>query len=138
MDHPAGMRVVEAVGDGSQDADRLPGLQGPGRDQRREGLTGDVLHHDQHAVRAGDRVVHGDDVGVVEPGPELSLALEALRARLRSRGMQPLHRNLPGQHQVLREEDGCHPSVAEAIDDAIAVSDHQPGPDLGRRPSHPR
>ena len=99
VDHPAEMRVVEAAGDLPQDPDRLVRLHGPGRDQPRERLAGHVLHHDQHPVRPGERVVDGDDVRMVERRPELGLALEALGAALRGGSMHPLHGHLPGQHR---------------------------------------
>jgi hypothetical protein len=66
--------------------------------------------------------VDGEDVGVLEAGGELDLALEAVRPeRGGGLGQQHLERHGPVVLEIASEIDGGHPAAPELALDEIAL-----------------
>ena len=93
VDHAVLVRVLERLGRLARDPQRvfhrelaLPPQPVPER------LALDVRHGEPELTGSLARVVHGQDVGMLEPGGELDLALEALGAERggRARGCSTL------------------------------------------------
>ncbi len=126
---PLGVRRGEGVGQRHGDAEELLERQAALGDRLREGLALDVLHGEEAlAVGLFDRV-DGDDVGVVEGGDGLDLALEAGEALrvVGERRRQGLQRHLAMQPLVFGEEDDAHAAFAQLGEDPIVrqpAADH--------------
>ena len=120
MDDSLGVRGVEGVGD--LDGERRAGCRVPAAD-RRSGASAwhaiEILHGDEgFAVLLAD-VVNGADVGMVERGSGLRLALEAGQ-RLRIAGDfvgQELQGHEAVQARVLGFVDHTHAAAAEFFDE---------------------
>jgi hypothetical protein len=85
-------------------------------------------HVVQHAVHVA-RIVHRQDVWVIELGRDLDLAQEAVGAQRGGQlGAHHLHGHLPAVLEVLREIDGGHPALAQDPLDPVPV--RQRGPHL--------
>ena len=101
----------------AQDLARLETLAG---DELVEGLALDVLHSEEALVlRLLDRE-QGDDVGVVERGHDLGLALEPPQplGLPRHGRRQELERDVALQPGVLGEVDDAHAALAQLLQDA--------------------
>ena len=90
-----------------------------------EGAAVDELHH--HVGDAGvfAGVEDGDDVGVVQGGGVLGLALESDEERLVTRqvGSQQFHRDVAAESQVAAAVDFCHPAVADDLADLVSAAE---------------
>jgi hypothetical protein len=79
-----------------------------------QALALDVGHGEPEPARSFPRVMHGQDVGMLQAGGEPDLPLEPLRPQ---RGgelrVQHLERHGPVVLTIVRQEDGCHPSPAQ-------------------------
>ena len=85
-------------------------------------LALDVRHREPELAGGLARVEDGEDVGVLEPGGEPDLPLEALRAeRGRQLGMEQLERHRAIVLQVLRQEHGGHPAPAQLALEHVAA-----------------
>ena len=123
--HLKGGRGLAA--DPEHPAEREPPVPG---DLRLQVGPVDELHDD--VVRAGGRVdaavVDRDDPRVVEAGGVARLALEAAHERGvgREGAPQDLDRDLPVEELVPGSMDDRHPTLADLLDQAIAVGDQGP------------
>ena len=119
----AGVRRVERAPDVGDDLRRARRLQRPllGDDRPEVGPV-DVAHRDEQRARILSRVVHGDDVGVIDRRDVAQLAREA-RAELDllgELGRDELERDMTLQHDVDRLVDDPHPAAADESLEAIA------------------
>ena len=118
---PPGVRGGDGVGEWHGDLEELLERQPFARDELRKGLALDVLHGEEAlAVGLFDRI-DGDDVGMVEGGDRLDLALEAGEAVgiLGERRRQGLQRDLAVQTLVLGKVDDPHAALTELGEDPI-------------------
>ncbi len=114
-----GERVTHVAQDPHRIADRQLVLVGQAGAQR---LALDVRHDviEQVARRAGRE--QRNDVGVLQPGGELDLALEPVHVHPGGhRGREHLHHHLPPQPHLRGEEDTTHAPAAELLVDAVHV-----------------
>ena len=82
----------------------------------------DVWHHVVQKPARFTRIVHRQDVGVLEPGDKLDLPEEPLGAeRVRQLGMEHLERDGTVVLEVVSEADRGHPALAELALDNVAV-----------------
>jgi len=123
-------------------------VEEPGRVRRGHGAAREDLpevpalevpHHQVGAVRLPPEVVEGDDVGVLEPGYQLGLRLEAadeLRIVGES-GVDDLHRHLPAHLGLERPVDRPEGSLPERLQQPVAAE--RPPGELRQGPSilHP-
>ena len=116
MDHTPLVRVVQRVGHLPRDMQCVLERQLPVAQQTSaQRLTLDVRHDVvEHAGRFPG-VVHREDVGVIERGGDLDLALEALRSEPRGEfGSDHLDGHSAAVLQVLGEMNRRHPPFAQA------------------------
>ena len=116
--------VGERVAHVSQDPHRLTHRQGAlVRDAGAERLARDVGHHVVQQVALGSRGEQRDDVGMLQLGGELDLALEPLGAHARGQlGRQHLHDDLAAQSHFLSEEYTAHAAAAELALDEVSAA----------------
>ena len=132
MDDTVRVGVVEGRGEVAEDAQELLCVHAVLPDQVGERPPGDVLHHDQDAVVARDRVEDRDEVRVEQRGSDPRLATEPLHVGVGAVGVQTLDGDIPPQNVVLGQEDGRHAASPEPPPNAIPTGEHDPGPDLRR------
>ena len=118
---------AHVVRDAPELVGRVAALSLLAADVRVERLAGDVLHHEDRAVRARRQVVHAADVRVADRAREEQLLPQRLvvagHARLFAHDLQGdglLRR------PVVREKDLAHPALAEALTNFVAVVDDRP------------
>ena len=118
---PLGVGRGQGVGERHGDLEELLERQAAGRNELGEGLALDVLHGEEAlAVGLFDRI-DGDDVGMVERGDRLDLALEAGEAvGIFGEGRrQSLQGDLAMQAQILGEVDDPHAALTQFRQDPI-------------------
>ncbi len=125
MQQPAGVGVIERVGDRRDDLDDI-GFGHPGRIVAAQQLSGvgalDVVHRDPQLPFVFAAVVDADDVLVVETGGQVGLPVEAL-AELEVAGQvagQDLQGVAAGQPGVLRQIHLAHPAGAQTPKDGVS------------------
>ena len=125
MDDAAGVRVGERGRDRRAVPARLVPAERAAANHRVEADAVDELH-DEHGLAAFlEHVVEADDVRVLEPRERGGLALEPL-AKLgivRDPGVEDLERHVPAEALVAGAPHDAHSSLAELIDQPVAVSD---------------
>ncbi len=124
------MRGADRVGQRNRQLEQTVERQAAMRNQHGQRLALDDLHRQE--VRGPGKLdrVDGDDVGVVEGGDGLRLALEALAAFVihAERRRQHLERDLTVQLLVLGGIDLAHAAAAELPYDAVMAeggADHR-------------
>ena len=121
MDDALLVRRLERVGDLARDLERLVDGHGTLRDPLRESLAFDELQHEPaHAARLLEPV-NVRDVGMIEGGQHLGLALEA-REPFGIRGerlREDLDRDVASELRVLRPVNLSHASRAERREDLV-------------------
>src|SRR5438094_306789 len=92
--------------------------------------TRDVFHHEVVEPTLTLDAIDGDDVGVVELGGGLGLLLEAAHHLivLGDIGREHLDRDLPLEREIVRQEHGAHPALAQQPLDPVLALDHAPQP----------
>ena len=123
VDHAVLVGVLEGLRRLARDPERIVQRELPLAAQPvAEALALDVGHGEPELARGLAGVVDRQDVGMLEPGGELDLALEALGAeRGGELGVQDLERDRAVVLQVLREVDRGHAPTAERALDRVAV-----------------
>ncbi len=119
MDDASLVGRLQGLGDLERDPEGLLDRQGAAGDPLLQRLALDQLHDQEvDAVRLL-HLVDAGDVGMVQGGQNLGLALEAGEALriLRERLRQHLDRHPPAQLRVLGLEDLAHPALAELAGD---------------------
>ena len=106
----------------------------------------DVLHHQPLLVPLADEVEHGHDVGVVELGGQLGLALGPHQVRRGAVGEQSdaLDGHLTTEHLVVGQPDRAHAALADLASQHVAAADRprwscssEPSSGHSRRPTPP-
>ena len=126
----------------------LEGTGGFGRDPERldegelavaaetvaEALPFHIGHREPEVAPDLSRVEHGQNVRMLQPGRELDLALESLRAeRGRDRGQEHLERDGALVPEVAGEVHRGHAAAAELALDEVAVGQGVAKTELGSR-----
>ncbi len=119
--HAVPVRVSERVAYVSQDPHRFTHGQGARvRDAGTQRLARDVRHDVVQQVALGSGGEHRHDVGMLQLGGELDLALESLGAHTSGQlGRQHLHHHATAEAHLLGEEDATHAAAAELAFDAV-------------------
>src|SRR5947207_122398 len=112
-----GERVTDVMQDAHRLADRERALvRYPGAQR----LARDVRHDVVEQVALGSGGEQRDDVGMLQLGRELDLALESFSAHARRQlGRQHLHHHATAEADLLGEEDAAHAAAAELTFDAV-------------------
>jgi hypothetical protein len=103
-----------------------------------QGLALDKRHGQPELARVLPRVVHPQDVGVLEPGGEPDLALEAFGAERDGEiAVEDLERHRAIVAAVVREVHRGHAAAAELALDAVALGERRAKPfaRTGQRPT---
>ena len=131
------MRVGQRIQHVAQDAQRLGHRQlALARQFGPERFALDVGHDVVEEIVRGSRGQQRHDVGVLEVGRQLNLALEPVHAHAGAHlGWQDLHHHAPAEGGVLRDEDAAHPSAAQLALDPVAFAERrlEALPQLGHR-----
>ena len=129
MNDAFGMRGIERVGNFDGERQQRVQFQRAPRDQVLQGHAIEKLHGDKRLAILLADVVDGADVGMVQRGCGLRLALKAAE-RLRILGDfigQKLEGDEAVQPRVFGFVDHTHPAAAQLLDDAVVrdgLSDH--------------
>jgi hypothetical protein len=122
MQHPGGMGGLQRREHLKADPRHLPRRQGPVfPDHLAQGPRLDQLHHDPGPALLLHHVVHGDDVGVAEPGGRPGLAQGPLPQDItlvvRQLGRQEhlLDRHVAAEEFVAGLPDDPHAATAELV-----------------------
>ncbi len=123
MDHAVLVGIVQGVGHLAGDAERfldrellLPQQPAPER------LAVHIRHGEPELPVGLARVVHHQDVGMLQPGAEPDLAEEPLGAQdLGQVGMEDLERDRSVMLQVVGQKDGGHSAASQLPLDPVAV-----------------
>ena len=124
--HDAGaVGVPERAGDLLQDAHRLGHRQRPvATEPVAQGLALDVRHGEPQQPRAGARVIHREDVRMLQSGGHADLALEPLGTERGGHlGVEHLDRHRPVVLAVPGEIDRRHAAAAEHAVDGIPLGE---------------
>ena len=137
VDHPVAVGVVERVGHGHGDLDRLVDAElGLAVELGAKRLAVDERHDIVEEAVGGAGIEERQDVGVLQGGGGLDLPHEPLGAdhggELR---LQHLERHLAVVLEVLRQVHRGHAALAEFPLDAVAVGEG--GGEAGKRVGHP-
>ena len=138
VDQAGLVRRVERFSYRGENANRPPWVEFARDDHVLEVRPADQPHGDEHALIAVPRLVHGDDVRVVDPGLKLPLTPEPLAehqvvAQVRR---QHLERNLPVQSELGGLVDDPHAALTEDPGDPVsgergALLERHPSPGGG-------
>ena len=133
MDDALGMRRVQRIGDLDGQRQQRVQFHGTPGDHVLQGHAIQILHGDKRLAVLLANVVNGADVGMVQRGSRLRLALEAAE-RLRILGHfigQKLERDEAVQPRVLGLIDHTHAAAAQLVDNAVmrnGLPDHRDCP----------
>ena len=122
MHEPARMGGVERAGDLREQRHGLPRIERPFGKPLREARPLHVAHGDEQPSVGLSRLVHRDDVRVVEACSQLRLTQVAL-AKSRVPGevrSEQLRRHFPPQAEILGEVDDAHAAASEHRPDPVA------------------
>ncbi len=118
VDNAGGVSASEGIGDLQGVAHGLANGKAVGGDEMAQRLAVDIFHDDEVAVGLGKKIVDGDDVGVIQSGSRLRLALEALAGNagvgVGSGGL--------GERQSLEGDVAIEEAVSSFVDDAHAAT----------------
>ncbi|MBV6433866.1 MAG: hypothetical protein IANPNBLG_04100 [Bryobacteraceae bacterium] len=125
MDHVLAVGEVQRLGDGQQQADRLPPGNRSLLDAALERPAGQVFHHQVGTFLIFAEIGHFDDMGMRQPRQGFRLALEAFERALQDfRGKalraDDFHRYVRLEAGVVGFVDGRHPALAELFEDVVA------------------
>ena len=118
VDEPLLVRGVERARDLLEDPDGIDGLEAAARaEQRVQVGARHVAHRDVEVAVLLLGLVHGHDVGMVDPRGEARLALEALAKLgvLRELGGDELDRDLTAERELRRAEHDAHAAASDAL-----------------------
>ena len=121
---PAGVRLVQRIGDLQADLDDLADRQRPFRDARRQQFALDILHHDEvGAARLADVVGDGDVRRAEQRGRArlVQQARPAFGIRLEVR-RQEFQGDRTAETDILRTIHFAHAAGAKALADAIVLN----------------
>ena len=122
MDHAAGVRRGQGVGDLAREAQGHVDGQRPTGDALRQVFARNDLHRQEaHAFPGRVHPVNRGDVGVIQRGQQSGLALEASEPlAIRGKGVrQRFEGNLAIERRIDRPPHLSHPTLAEFVDDAV-------------------
>ena len=122
---PGGVRCIERVADLAQQSEGAAGVQGALAHQLGEGRASHQPHRQVEAVLRLARLVHRDDMGVLQRGLQPALAPEAsgeLRIVAQAARDQ-LERDLPAVLEVPGAVHGPHAAATENALDSVLAND---------------
>ena len=128
MDQPLGVRRTKAGAGGHEHAENVSPRTRLLRHPCREGVALHELHRHEHALLVDTDIVHGHDVGIVDAGERLRLALKACprAGRVGGSRSQELQRHLAVELGIVRRHDYAHRARTESGQDDVAPDD-RPG-----------
>ncbi len=115
MDEAVGMCGIEGAGDLAQEVDDLPRLERSIPKPRLQVRALDIAHGDEQDALDLAGLVDGQDVGVVDGGRHLRLALESgpVVEVVRQGGWQDLERHAPLESALLRAVHDAHAATPD-------------------------